>query len=229
LARIRIKAAPLSPSAQQKADSAAAAVRDSRLSLSQSAKIKMDSTQLFTMRRQMDSVQAAMKKMKGDSLNLAKLKKQSDSIQMAIQKLKSDSAAIANLPKIKSVFSFTPEKPHSVALVIHKVDPVYVTETRNAFNRYNSESMENRNLTINNSSLNDTTKLVLISGFGSGIEALDYLEKARKLAPRDIVPWLPVSKYSFIIITEDNLILLKNNMDLPAYLRFLASYYPGKF
>ena len=227
--RAKIKTPTLSSGSQQKSDSISSAIGNRQLSLAQSAKIKMDSTQLFAMRRQMDSVQAAMKKMKGDSLRFARLKQQSDSIQRALEKLKSDSAAIANLPKIKSVFSYTPDKPHAVVLVIHKVDPVYVTETRNAFNRYNNESMENKSLVVENNPLNDSTKLVQISGFPSSIAALDYMEKARKLAPRDIIPWLPGSKYSFIIISEENLALLKKNTDLPAYLKFLSSYYPGKF
>jgi hypothetical protein len=69
----------------------------------------------------------------------------------------------------------------------------------------------------------------VISGFGNAVAALDYLDKAKKAAPRDIVPWLPAAKYSFIIITDDNLALLKSNIDLPAYLKFLSSYFPGKF
>jgi tetratricopeptide (TPR) repeat protein len=228
LSRAKIKAIAISPSSQ-KTDSSKSSFQDIKLSASQSAKIKMDSTQLFAMRKQMDSLQAVMKKMKGDSAMLARLKKQADSIQLAMQKLKSDSTQLANMPKIKSVFAYAPDKPHNVVLVINKVDPVYVTEARNAFNRYDNESMENRSLTINNMPLNDTTKLVVISGFGNAVAALDYLDKAKKAAPRDIVPWLPAAKYSFIIITDDNLALLKSNIDLPAYLKFLSSYFPGKF
>ncbi len=228
IAKAKIRTTQLSPAAQ-KADSLKSAFQDVKLSASQSAKIKMDSSQLFAMRKQMDSLQAAMKKMKGDSINLAKLKRQSDSINAVMQKLKSDSLQLANLPKIKSVFGYTPDKPHAVAIVINKVDPVYVTETKNAFNRYDNESVNNRLLVINNSALNDTVKLVVISGFENANAALTYLDQVRKAAPRDIVPWLPVAKYSFIIITDDNLSLLKNNKDLPAYFKFLSSYFPGKF
>ena len=217
IAKAKIRTGIVSP-ANSKTDSLKSSFDNIKLNASQSAKIKTDSSQLFALRKQMDSLQAAMKKMKGDSINLARLKKQSDSINAALQKLKADSLQLANLPKIKSVFAYAPDKPTSVAIVINKVDPVYITETKNAFNRFNNESVENKSLTINNTPLNDTTKLVVISGFENANAALAYLDKAKKAAPRDIVPWLPSAKYSFIIISDDNLNLLKTNLDLPGYL-----------
>jgi hypothetical protein len=82
---------------------------------------------------------------------------------------------------------------------------------------------------IVNVSIDDTNKLVVINGFDSTAEALDYLDKAKKLAPRLIVPWLPVGKYSLFIISSDNLDLLKANKDVLGYRKFLGYYFPGKF
>jgi len=40
---------------------------------------------------------------------------------------------------------------------------------------------------------------------------------------------LPAGKYSFVIITDQNLELLKTNKDVAAYRRFLETNFPGKF
>jgi outer membrane protein assembly factor BamD (BamD/ComL family) len=231
VARARIRSNPLAVAGQQKQpDSAQSVFQRIQLDASHALKIKTDSTQLIRMRNQVDSIQSAMKKAAADSTKLARLKQQSDSIQLAMQKIKDDSTQLANrLPKIKSVFAYSPDQVHSVVILVNKVDPVYVTEARNAFNRYNRESYNNKPLEINNMSLNDTARMVVISGFENSAIALDYMEKARKQAPRDIIPWLPATKYSFLIITNDNLVLLMSNKDIIAYQKFLSAYYPGKF
>jgi len=153
-----------------------------------------------------------------------------DSLKLALAKRKSDSLEAAKkLPVPASVFSYTPDKEHSVAVLLTKVDPVYVTETRNAFNRYNRENYYNQTFDITNVALDDTTKLVVISSFQDAATALDYMGKAQKLAPREIVPWFPAAKYSFIIITAQNLEVLKSNKDIINYKKFLGAYFPGKF
>ena len=190
--------------------------------------IKMDADQLAKLQRQVDSIQAAMQKAAADSLQMAKLRHQADSIQAAVAKLKADTAQLqAKIRSSNSVFAYTPEKPHSVIVVLEKVDPVYVTETRNAFNRYNQENFYGQSLTIDNSAVSDTLKLVVISSFENAAAALEYMHKAQSMAPRDIIPWLPANKYSFLIISGPNLELLLNNKDMPAYKRFNALINPN--
>ncbi|HEV3251904.1 MAG TPA: tetratricopeptide repeat protein, partial [Puia sp.] len=157
-------------------------------------------------------------------------KSRMDSLLRVKQKPKTDtSQAAKKIPGFSTLFAYTPDKPHSVAILMIKIDPVYVTETRNAFNRYNRETYYNKTFEINNVAVDDTIKLVLINGFENADAAIDYMEKAKKLAPRDIIPWLPAGKYSFLIITDQNLDILKNNKDTQAYKKFLAAYYPGRF
>jgi tetratricopeptide (TPR) repeat protein len=157
-------------------------------------------------------------------------KTHTDSLQVAKGKQPTDTSAIIKKPPaFVSVFSFTPDKPHGVAILMVRVDPVYVTETRNAFNRYNRENYYNSTFDIVNVPLDDTTKLVVINGFDSAGSALDYMQKAQKMAPREIIPWLPATKYSFLIISSQNLELLKNNKDMAGYKKFLSAYFPGKF
>jgi outer membrane protein assembly factor BamD (BamD/ComL family) len=143
-------------------------------------------------------------------------------------KIKVDSA-VAKVQSLNSAFSLNPDAPHSVVMVMTKVDPVYVSEARNAFNGYNQENFYDKQLTGENASLSDSVKVLMIGTFASDKAALTYLTSAKALAPRQIVPWLPADKYTFLIISVANLQLLLNNKDLNAYHRFLSAAYPGKF
>ncbi|HVW59524.1 MAG TPA: hypothetical protein VHC48_05800, partial [Puia sp.] len=193
-------------------------------------KITMSADQLARLHKQMDSIQAAMARAMQDSMQMALLRQRADSIQAAVKKLQADTAAMAaKVRSLNSAFAFTPEKPHSVIIVLDKVDPVYVTETRNAFTRYNLENFYDKSLTINNASLNDSVKLVVINTFENSTAALDYLQKAKAAAPREVVPWLPVGKYTFLLISAPNLELLMQNKDMQGYRQFLSTVYPGKF
>ena len=53
-------------------------------------------------------------------------------------------------------------------------------------------------------------------------------DKLKKAAPSEI-SWLQPSKYSFFVISEDNLQLLKSTKDLDGYKILLNKVYPGKF
>jgi hypothetical protein len=193
-------------------------------------KAKTDAGQLAKLQKEMDSIQTAIAKAAQDSLQMAQLRQRSDSIQAAVARLRADSAAIAaKVRSQNSSFTFTPEKTHAVIIVLDKVDPVYVTETRNAFTRYNLENFYGQSLTINNTSLNDSVKLVVVNTFENSGAAMDYLQKAKAAAPREVVPWLPAGKYTFLVISAPNLELLLSNKDLPGYRKFLSTAYPDKF
>ena len=193
-------------------------------------KITMDAGKLDKLHRLQDSLQTAMAKATADSLQSARLKRQSDSVNTALQKLRDDTARLAaKLRTLNSVFTLTPDKPHSVILILDKVDPVYVSEAGNAFNRYNTETYYSLGLTTQNASLSDSLKLLVIRNFGNADSAMDYLKNVKALAPRAIIPWMPAGKYSFQIISANNLELLLNNKDMNAYRKFLSAAYPDKF
>ena len=50
----------------------------------------------------------------------------------------------------------------------------------------------------------------------------------KKAAPTE-VSWLQANKYSFLVISEKNLQLLKTNKDIDTYKVLLKNQYPGKF
>ena len=76
--------------------------------------------------------------------------------------------------------------------------------------------------------ISNDIKFVMMSGFENASAAIEYVEKARKAAPTE-VPWLPANKYSFIVITAENLEILKTSKDVNAYKQFLIQSFPGKF
>ena len=150
-----------------------------------------------------------------------------DSNQVVLKK--PDSLQLRRQALFLSPFTWAPDKPQSVVLVMTKVDPVYVTESKNAFDRYNRENFYGKNYETSQLSLSDTTKMMIIQGFDNAALALAYLDKAGNAAPREIIPWLPVNKFFFIIIDDQNLQILKTNKDMSLYKKFLSVYSPDKF
>jgi outer membrane protein assembly factor BamD (BamD/ComL family) len=132
-------------------------------------------------------------------------------------------------PAVPGAYNFNAANAHFVAIVLTKVDPVYVTETRNAFNRYNQEKFYNQPIEITNQILDDTVRLVIMNGFSNAAVAMEYLEKTRPISQTHIVPWLPAGKYYFIVIDEPNILLLQEKKSLTEYLRFLKVNFPDKF
>nr|WP_214456929.1 tetratricopeptide repeat protein [Flavihumibacter fluvii] len=128
-----------------------------------------------------------------------------------------------------TIFNRHSEQPHFVVLVLDQVDPVYVNEARNAFNRYNKEKYYNQPMNVVIVNLSDQVKLVSISGLTNEKAALEYIQQAKVLAPKEIIPWLKGNKYYFLPIAEDNMDLLITNKNLPAYNDFMKQLFPDQY
>ncbi|MFT3935588.1 MAG: hypothetical protein QM726_18315 [Chitinophagaceae bacterium] len=155
-----------------------------------------------------------------------------DSVKMPGKPVDSAKLAI-NKPVTPSpsnnAFVYAPELAHYVTLVMDKVDPVYVNEAKNAFNRYNKETYYNQQIDITPLALTEDIRFMLMGKFTNAGTALEYLQKAQKVAATEIIPWMPAAKYSFIIITDNNLEVLKNSKDMPAYRKFLQANFKDAF
>jgi hypothetical protein len=103
-----------------------------------------------------------------------------------------------------------------------------VNESKNAFTRYNNQNYYGQPITISKESIDADHNILVISSFPDGAAALQYYEKIKRDASRE-VSWLPANKYSFVIISNDNLQLLKANKDITGYRTLLNKQYPGKF
>jgi hypothetical protein len=131
-------------------------------------------------------------------------------------------------PIKKASFTLNAYSPQNVVMIMTKVDPVYVNEARNAFSRYNREKFYSSQLQLIKDTLDNDRNLLIFSQFESADIAMKFIEKIRRDAPSEI-SWLPANKYSFYIISNDNLELLKENKDLEDYISLLNEKYPGKF
>ncbi len=168
-------------------------------------------------------------------LNTDSLRRAADSLRKIVadsNKLKPgfDSAGRVK-PAFVSAFTFESSQPHAVGILMTQVDPVYITETKNAFDRFNRENYYGKTYDINTVVLSDSLnlKLVLIRGFANAEEAQTYLGKVGPRTGREIIPWLAQTKYQFIVIDDHNLEVLQGTRDIPAYKKFLSYYYPGIF
>ncbi len=116
----------------------------------------------------------------------------------------------------------------AVMMVLEKVDGVYINEAKNAFTRYNKENYYGQPIDITKDAVDAEHSILIISSFTDAAAAIQYYDKIKRAAPRE-VSWLPASKYSFIIISSDNLQVLKTNKDFAGYKALLNKQYPGKF
>ena len=134
-------------------------------------------------------------------------------------------------PVIQSVnnYAFNPSDSQYIAVVLNKVDPVFASEARNAFYRFNLEKFYNLRLKVNQQKLNDSTSLVLIGPFANAGDAVDYLDKTKPMATARIIPWLKPEKYIFSMISPANLQLLYNKNNIDEYIQFLKRNLPEKF
>jgi outer membrane protein assembly factor BamD (BamD/ComL family) len=131
-------------------------------------------------------------------------------------------------PVKKAGFTFDPLEAQNVVMVLTKVDPVYSSEARNAFNRFNAQSYATNKIQIVKDTLDSERTLLVFSQFADAVEAIKYLDKLKQAAPTQI-SWLPAQKYAFYIISDSNLSILKENKDLKNYIDLLNNKYPGKF
>jgi hypothetical protein len=133
------------------------------------------------------------------------------------------------LPNLSSSYSFDANTTHYVVVVLNKVDNVFGNEAKNAFNRYNRERYYNLPLNSQIVPLDADNKLLLIGNFSSVQQAAEYTTKVVPLSSKEIIPWLKSDKYSFTIISERNLEILKQKTDLSSYRKFLEENSGLKF
>jgi outer membrane protein assembly factor BamD (BamD/ComL family) len=142
--------------------------------------------------------------------------------------VKKDTVVAKPVPVVKD-FTFVAADPHYVVVLLDKVDPVYASEAKNAFNRYNRERFSNQVINLSSLQLDDRYHLVLEGPFNDANAAVDYIDKVRPVTSGRIIPWLTADRYSFIIISNANLQLLQNNKDMNAYRQLLKKAFPDKF
>ena len=185
---------------------------------------------------------AARKKEVADSTALVRSEKDArkkavaDSLALTRTKPK-PTDSMAKAPVIKPAgapvdalgYTFKPASPHYVAIILTKVDPIFVSEARNAFARYNKDQYYNKTMNAELVELDESNRFLLMSPFQTSAEAVQYIDETRPKTATNIIPWLKGGKYAFIVITADNLKLLMESKDIGKYREFLEKNIPGKF
>ncbi|MBC7874165.1 MAG: hypothetical protein H7Y01_09230, partial [Ferruginibacter sp.] len=132
-------------------------------------------------------------------------------------------------PNPAAPFTFNANETYYVMVVLTQVDPVFCTEAKNAFSRYNRETYFNKTITADLYEIDKENRLLLMWPFKDAQEAVAYVKTTRPKTATEILPWLRGGRYSLIIVTEPNLELLKINKDLDAYKAFLKQHLPDSF
>jgi outer membrane protein assembly factor BamD (BamD/ComL family) len=147
-----------------------------------------------------------------------------------VAKTKTDTTAFKApvIEKKADGYVYNPTEQYGVLLLLKDVDVVYINEAKRALTRYNAERYAGSQLTLRNDKIGDSP-YILISVFANAVEALGYVEKTAPIASKEIFPWLPAEKYSFIIISPDNLKKVLEEKVTGPYLQFIRAQIPGKF
>ncbi len=128
----------------------------------------------------------------------------------------------------KPLFSFNAAEKHFVAVVLDRVDNVYINEGKNSFVRFNGSRMSNPPpVSINKIDAQYT--ILLLGPFKDAGDAVDYVTKTRPLTAARILPWLSAAKYSYLVISEENMKLLQENKQVEAYRNMIKQALPGVF
>ena len=125
-------------------------------------------------------------------------------------------------------FTFNEKAPQSVIMVLDKVDATFINEAKNAMNRYVTENFQEISLNIEKEVFDKDHTFLVFSLFLNSKDALQFLAKVRKAAPNEL-SWLTPNKYSFLIISDYNMQVLKENKDLSGYKILAGRQYPGAF
>jgi hypothetical protein len=131
--------------------------------------------------------------------------------------------------KPASPYTFNANAEYYAVIILNRVDNVFAGEAKNAFFRYNREKFSSQPLEVSLTPFDDANKLVLIGNFASAQAAVDYVQRTKPLSPKEIVPWLKADKYTFTIVSKNNLQALLEQKNLAQYTKFLEQNLPIKF
>jgi tetratricopeptide (TPR) repeat protein len=124
-------------------------------------------------------------------------------------------------------FLWAPEKPQLLLLLLEGVEGVYVNEARNAYNRFNGANGIT-GITIARDTLAAGKDILVFNGLKNMDAAMQYFEKVKRSLPVQ-VSWIPKQKISMLVISQENLEVLKRLKNTGEYRTMINGYYPGKF
>lgn len=126
-----------------------------------------------------------------------------------------------------SKYHFNADHPHSVIMILNKVDGTYINESKNLLDRYVRSNFNNPSIAITKDAIDKDNTIFVFYNFTTIQAAYEFLLKMKKVVPEEL-SWLSTSKYSFYPISGENLVVLKTNKDIADYISWLKINYPVK-
>ncbi len=134
------------------------------------------------------------------------------------------------IPKRDINYQFIASDSQYVVLVLNKVDPIFISEAKNAFNRFNQERFYGQKIPISIIPINDSIQFLLIGGpFTNAANAISYIDLVKPITNSRIVPWLTADKYDYSMISLSNFEIIQKRKDYNMYSIFLHQLFPDKF
>ncbi len=136
---------------------------------------------------------------------------------------------VVNKPILVGNYIFDTTKTYTVLVVYNKVDVMWMGEAKKAFERYNKEYHNAKALTVVNDVVSDTIRVTTIANFDNATKAYAYLSEIKTYARSEILNWLTTDKYSFSLISNENLDILRKVNNWKEYDLFIKKMMPNKF
>ena len=130
-----------------------------------------------------------------------------------------DSAAI----KLNLLFPINKLEPHTVFLVLKKVNDTSLQKIQTGIEKFNSENKSTSIIFSNNYNQDAITKILFFDDFKNANAAIDYVN-ILKPAVVARFKWLKPYQYSFMIISQSNLKALLSNRNFEAYKKVFKNY-----
>lgn len=124
-------------------------------------------------------------------------------------------------------YYWNPNQPYQVVMCFDNVEEVFVSESKKVFDKFIRKNNLSKTV-VNRDAIDSKRSLILFDGFENPESALAFQDKVKKITPSEL-SWIPASKYFFIIISNDNLRILKNTKDIDNYKKLLKMVFPEKF
>ncbi|MBS4042811.1 MAG: tetratricopeptide repeat protein [Chitinophagaceae bacterium] len=125
-------------------------------------------------------------------------------------------------------FSKDLNAPHYAVLLLTDVENAFINETKKSLDSFNVGHPTTKDILIQSLKLNRQYTLMLIGPLSNATMSMYYIEYVQPKM-NTILPWMPLSKYSFSLISLNNLEILKANNNMEKYKVFLKSIFPDKF
>ncbi len=130
--------------------------------------------------------------------------------------------------KVDMIYIYNSSEPYHVLMIFEQMDQVYRNEAKIALERYNNTSRGGQDIILKLYEPKNESAWLEIGPFASLGSSMGYYDE---IAPNmsKIIPWLATRQYQLIVISENNLNILKTRKDLSEYLLFIRQYVKDKF